>query len=191
MNRRLILGAGLLLAALFSGWSAWQHREAGIPPVTEESGIDFKLYDFQITALGEDGTESVRLEAPSMQRNRADQVSTIERPLFLLPDEAGQYWRLRSDTGQINAKGDRLRLSGNVAGDSPADGSTPPTTFRTKVLDILPQRDQARTKARVTIARPGLSQTGIGFRANLKTRQYFLHSQVKTRYEPNVARQPR
>ncbi|REN02585.1 LPS export ABC transporter periplasmic protein LptC, partial [Mycobacterium tuberculosis] len=35
---------------------------------------------------------------------------------------------------------------------------------------------------------PGLSQTGVGFEADMKTRQYKLLSQVKTRYEPNAAR---
>lgn len=84
-----------------------------------------------------------------------------------------------------------MRLRGNVAGDSPRDGKTPPTTFRTSRLDVFPERDLARTSARVTMTRPGLQQTGTGFRANLKTRQYSLLSQVKTRYEPNVARQAR
>ena len=43
----------------------------------------------------------------------------------------------------------------------------------------------------VTMARPGLRQSGVGFEADLKSRQYSLLSQVKTRYEPNAARQAR
>jgi len=191
MNWRPLLGGGLLLAALLSGWSAWKHRATTTPATATESGTDFRLGNFEIVALGEDGTESVTLRAPTMVRNRADQISAITRPVFLLPDDAGQHWQLQADTGRISAKGEEMQLRGNVAGDSPQDGRTPPTTFRTTALDVFPKRSQAHTSDRVTLTRPGLEQTGVGFRANLKTRQYSLLSQVKTRYEPNVARQAR
>ena len=96
--------------------------------------------------------------------------------------------QLRADTGWVSPKGEELRLRGNVAGDSPQDGGTPPTTFRTTALDVFPERSLARTAEPVTMARPGLRQTGVGFEADLKSRQYSLLSQVKTRYEPNAAR---
>ncbi|MGB3393605.1 MAG: LPS export ABC transporter periplasmic protein LptC [Stenotrophomonas sp.] len=191
MNWRIVLGFGLLLAALASGWSAWRHRAAATPAGVSESRTDFVLGDFEIVALGKDGKETTTLRAPLMERSRADQTSTITRPLFLMPDADGQHWQLRADTGWVSAKGEELRLRGNVAGDSPRDGKTPPTTFRTTTLDVFPDKDLAHTDERVTMTRPGLHQTGIGFRANLKTRQYSLLSQVKTRYEPNAARQAR
>ena len=188
MSWRSVLGIGLLLAALASAWSAWRHRAVSVPVGASESRIDFKLGDFEIVALGKDGKETTTLRAPAMERNRADQTSTITEPLFLLPDATGQHWQLRADTGWIDAKGEELRLRGNVAGDSPSDGKTPPTTFRTDALDVFPDRDLARTTGQVTLTRPGLHQTGVGFEANMKSRQYSLLSQVKTRYEPNAAR---
>jgi len=188
MNWRTVLGLGLLVAALASGWSAWRHRASNAPQVAEEGSTDFVLKDFEITTLDKDGKESVTLRAPSMERNRADQTSNIVTPLFLLPDAAGQHWELRADTGWISAKGEELRLRGNVAGDSPKDGKTPLTTFRTDALDVLTEQSIARTASRVTVTRPGLSQSGVGFQTNLKTKQYSLLSQVKTRYEPNAAR---
>ena len=106
----------------------------------------------------------------------------------VLPDAEGRHWQLRADTGWVSPKGEELRLRGNVAGDSPQDGSTPPTTFRTTALDVFPERSLARTAEPVTMARPGLRQSGVGFEADLKSRQYSLLSQVKTRYEPNAAR---
>lgn len=191
MNWRNVLGLGLLLAALASSWSAWRHRATTEPTSPDESRTDFTLGNFEIVALGKDGKESMTLRAPAMERSRADQTSTLTRPLFLLPDGAGQHWQLQADTGWISAKGEELRLRGNVAGDSPSDGKTPPTTFRTDALDVFPDRDLARTAGQVTLTRPGLHQTGVGFEANMKSRQYSLLSQVKTRYEPNAARQAR
>ena len=188
MSWRSVLGIGLLLAALLSGWSAWRNRANTAPTAIEEGSTDFTLTDFEIVTLDKDGRESMTLRAPSMVRNRADQTSNITKPLFLLPDTAGQHWRLSADTGWVSPKGEELRLRGNVAGDSLTDGKTPPTTFRTSALDVLAEQDLARTDAQVTLTRPGLSQTGVGFRANLKSQQYSLLSQVKTRYEPKAAR---
>ncbi|WP_269790399.1 LPS export ABC transporter periplasmic protein LptC [Stenotrophomonas sp. Iso1] len=188
MSWRSILGIGLLAGALLSGWSAWNHRASKTPQTIDEGSTDFVLKDFEITSLDKDGKESVTLRAPSMERNRLDQTSNIVTPLFLLPDAAGQHWQLRADTGWISAKGEELRLRGNVAGDSPKDGKTPLTTFRTDALDVLTNQSIARTDSRVTVTRPGLTQSGVGFQTNLKTKQYSLLSQVKTRYEPNAAR---
>ena len=188
MSWRSVLGIGLLLAALLSGWSAWRNRANTAPTTVEAGSTDFTLTDFEIVTLDKDGRESMTLRAPSMVRNRIDQTSNITKPWFLLPDTAGQHWQLSADTGWVSPKGEELRLRGNVAGDSPTDGKTPPTTFRTDALDVLTEQNLARTDGLVTLARPGLSQTGVGFRANLKSQQYSLLSQVKTRYEPNAAR---
>lgn len=188
MNWRTLLGIGLGIAALASGWSAWHHRESAKPLPADSLRSDYVLTDFEIVALDKDGKESTTLRAPSMERSRADESLSISRPVFLLPDAAGQHWQLQSDTGWVSAKGEELRLRGNVAGDSPSDGKTPPTTFRTIALDVFPDQDLARTSEQVTLTRPGLLQTGVGFQANLKSGQYSLLSQVKTRYEPTAAR---
>ncbi|HBK44913.1 MAG TPA: LPS export ABC transporter periplasmic protein LptC [Xanthomonadaceae bacterium] len=189
MNWRTVLGTVLLAAAILSGWSAWRQREKPVPAAEDDARSDYVLHDFELIALDKQtGKESMTLKAPEMHRNRADQTSEITTPLFLLPDNAGLPWTLRARTGWISAKGEEMRLRGDVEGDSPSSGNVVPTTFRTQSLDVYPQQDLARTPAAVTMTRPGITQSGVGFEANLKTRQYKLLSQVKTRYEPNAAR---
>lgn len=183
---RMVLGGILLLAALASGWSAWRHRVVETPAAPVRDRPDYTLSDFQVVMLNKDGAESGTLRAPAMQRGD-DEISHITRPVFLLPDAAGQHWQLQADTGWVSAKGEEVRLRGNVAGDSPDDGKTPPTTFRTDALDVFPPSNLASADGRVVVTRPGVRQTGVGFKANLKTRQYSLLSQVQTRYEPNLA----
>lgn len=173
MNWRMVIGIGLLLAALASGWSAWRQRGTHAPSGASQVRTDYVLGDFEIVTLDKDGKEAATLRAPSMERNAADQTSTIVRPLFLLPDAEGRHWQLRADTGWVSPKGEELRLRGNVAGDSPQDGSTPPTTFRTTALDVFPERSLARTAEPVTMARPGLRQSGVGFEADLKSLAVF------------------
>ncbi|AKC78957.1 hypothetical protein XB05_09585 [Xanthomonas arboricola] len=188
-NWRTTLGVALFAAAVISGWSAWQQRARPVAAATDDSRADYVLRDFELIALDkETGKESMTLRAPEMHRNRADRTSEVTTPVFLLPDNTNQPWTLRSKTGWISPTGDELRLSGDVEGDSPTGGATPPTTFRTQSLDVFPKQNLAKTAAPVSMSRPGIMQSGVGFEADLKSRQYKLLSQVKTRYEPNAAR---
>ena len=186
MSWRTVLGLGLLMAAVLSGWSAWKHRAVDAPLPGEQQRPDFTLSDFEIITLDEDGKETATLRAPSMERDAADQSMTVATPLFLLPDNSGQPWQLRAKTGWVSAKGEELRLRGEVSGDSPQGAVV--TTFRTDSLDVFPQQNLAKTADKVTVTRPGIIHSGVGFQADLKTKQYTLLSQVNARYEPNAAR---
>jgi lipopolysaccharide export system protein LptC len=189
MSWRSVLGWVLLAAAILTGWSAWRQRDRAPDATAEDNGVDYVLYNFEMAALNKDtGKVSVTLRAPEMHRDRVDLISHITTPLFLIPDNNDQEWTLRSKTGWLSPKGEELRMRENVMGDSPTTGNIPPTTFRTESLDVFPQQNLAKTTAPVSMSRPGIMQTGVGFEANLKTQQYQLLSQVKTRYEPNAAK---
>ena len=186
MNWRTVLGAVLLVAAVVSGWSAWKQRQVTEfqTPAVERS--DYLMRDFEVVALDDQGKESLTLRAPEMQRNPVDQTFTIATPVFLLPDSDGRHWQMRSRDGWVSAKGDELRLTGDVTGNSPPGAM--PTTFTTQRLNVFPRRNLAATDQAVTITRPGSIISGVGFETNTKTKQYTFKSQVKTRYEPNSAR---
>ena len=77
-----------------------------------------------------------------------------------------------------------MRLRGNVAGDSPTVGNTPPTTFRTTHLNVFPKENRARTDALVTMTRPGMEQSGVGFELDSENNTYHFLSQSKGRYLP-------
>jgi len=188
MNVRTAIGGLLLVAALLTGWLALHHRDKAPVAEGDDATKDYVLHDFQIVALDEQGKESTTLRAPLLERARSDETMTLTTPVFLLPDQDGNHWEMRGDSGWVSAKGDQLKLIGNVSGDSPKVAGVVLTTFRTDHLNVFPKENRARTDARVTMTRPGLSQTGVGFEADMKTRQYKLLSQVKTRYEPNAAR---
>ena len=184
MSWRTLLGLVLLLAAVITGWSAWRMRDRSAPEADSSRRSDYVLRDFELVALDKDGVESIRLRAPKMQRSRKDESLGISKPVFLIPGEAGP-WTLTADRGWVSPDGSVMKLKGNVAGDSATD-SPVPTTLRTDALELRPEKNQARTSERVTLTRPGIMQTGVGFRANLKTRQYQFLSQVQTRYEPTA-----
>lgn len=185
MNWRTFLGGLLLLAAVFSGWSLLSHRDKPQSEVVDDGSKDYVLHDFQIVALDEQGKESTTLQAPLLERSRSDETMTIATPLFLLPDKDGNHWEMRSDTGWVSAKGDQLKLTGNVSGDSPKVPGVPPTTFRTTSLDIFPKENRASTDALVTMTRPGMTQSGVGFALDSSNKTYLFKSQSKGRYTPS------
>ncbi len=184
MNWRTIIGAVLLVVAVLSGWSLLRNRDKGPQAIVDDGSVDYVLHDFQIVALDDQGRESTTLRAPRLERTRADQTLNIATPVFEMPDKDGNHWTLRSDTGWVSAKGDELKLRGNVNGDSPTVGSTPPTTFRTTHLDVFPKEDKARTDALVTMTRPGMEQSGVGFEVDSRNNTYHFLSQSKGRYTP-------
>ena len=185
MTWRNALGALLLVAALLSGWSLLRHRDKPVAQVTDDGSKDYVLHDFQIVALDEQGKESTTLRAPLLERLRSDETMTLATPLFLLPDNDGNHWELRSEKGWVSANGEQLKLTGNVSGDSPKVPSVPPTTFRTDHLDVFPKENRAKTDALVTMTRPGMTQSGVGFELDSKNKTYHFLSQSKGRYTPS------
>lgn len=184
MTWRNALGALLLVAALLSGWSLLRHRDKPVAQVSDDGSKDYVLHDFQIVALDEQGKESTTLRAPLLERLRSDETMLIATPLFLLPDNEGNHWELRSEKGWVSANGEQLKLSGNVSGDSPKVPSVPPTTFRTDHLDVFPKENRAKTDALVTMTRPGMVQSGVGFELDSKNKTYHFLSQSKGSYTP-------
>lgn len=181
MSRRTLLGLALLAAALITSWTAWRNRERDQVPAAPVQRSDYVLRDFELVMLARDGSESLRLTAPELQRRREDESADIVQPVFVMPADQGS-WRLQADTGWIAADGDLVRLEGNVAADSQGDNPSQ-ASLRTDQLELLPAQDQARTDARVTLTQPGIIQTGVGMDADLKNRTYRLRSQVNVRYD--------
>lgn len=182
MSWRTALGLLLLVAAILSGWSAWRNRDISAPARIAADRSDYIMKDFEMIALDKEGKEAVTLRSPEMHRNPKDQTFDITTPLFLLPDDQGKYWQMRSQTGWMSAKGEELRLLGDVRGTSP-EGAAEPTLFQTQRLNVFPNKNVAASDDTVTITRPGSILTGRGFETNLKTKEYEFKSQVKSTYE--------
>lgn len=183
MSWRMALGLVLLVAAILSGWSAWRHRDIPAPARVSADRSDYVMKDFEMIALDRQGKEALTLRSPEMHRNPEDQTFDITTPLFLLPDQQGRYWQMRSQAGWMSAKGEELRLSGDVRGTSP-EGAAQPTLFQTQRLNVFPNKNVAATDDTVTITQPGSILSGRGFETNLKTKEYEFKSQVKSTYEP-------
>jgi lipopolysaccharide export system protein LptC len=183
MNWRLWIILALLAGALLSGWFAWR---ADGPDVAEASAVqrsDYILRDFEVVTLDSRGQESFSLRAPELQQTPGARTLELVTPLFLMPDQHGSRWEVRSKTGWVNEKSTLVQLRGDVVADSPM-GASRPTVVRTEQMDVYPEENRATSEAVVTITTPGTTMRGTGMEADLASKRIQLLSKVSLNNDP-------
>jgi len=183
MNWRLAIILGLLAGALLSGWFAWRAHVPDEPEEAVEQRSDYILRDFEVVTLDGDGRESFSLRAPELQQTPGARTLELVTPLFLMPDEHGSRWEVRSKTGWVNEKSTLVKLRGDVVADSPM-GASRPTVVRTEQLDIYPNDNRATSEAVVTLTTPGTTMRGTGMEADLASKRIQLLSKVSLNNDP-------
>lgn len=183
MSWRAVVILLLSIGALAAGWAVWRQQRP--PPTVEATDTrpDYVLQDFELTALDGEGKESFTLRAPQLERRPDDDTMSLVTPLFLIPDEEGQHWEIRSKQGWVSADQEEIRLSGEVKANSPAS-TVRPVTMNTDSLKVFPRRNHAETDDVMTIVQPGSILSGRGFAVSTATKRYVFRSEVKTRYVP-------
>ncbi|MDI9240622.1 LPS export ABC transporter periplasmic protein LptC [Lysobacter sp. LF1] len=185
MNWRAMVTVLLLIGALLSGWLLWSQRDRGGRGVTAAQRPDYVLHDFRLVVLDENGRESFTLSAPKLARDPNVETFDIATPLFQIPPRSGSNasaWEVRSQTGWVSAKGEELRLRGQVHADSTnADGK--PIRIATEELNVFPDDRRATSTVAVTVTHPGLILNGRGLEADLNAKRITLLNDVKARYE--------
>jgi lipopolysaccharide export system protein LptC len=183
MSWRGILTLVLLVAAVLSGWSAWRQRVEPVAVAATSTRADYLLRNFELIALDSQGKESFTLRAPQLARNPANQALTIKTPLFLLPDEDGQRWEVRSRTGWVSGDNSKVRLRGNVVANSPP-GVGRPSVMKTEQLDVFPDKRKASSAVLVTINGPASTMHGTGMRADLASKRVQFLSKGQMQNDP-------
>jgi len=186
MNWRGIVMLVLLAGAIVSGWALWNQRNKDEALATLPGQPDYVLEDFELVALDEQGNEAFTLRAPLLARDPAAKTLDITTPLFLIPPRVGSQgapWEVRSKTGWVSAKGEELRLRGDVTAVSA--GTAGPTTLSSQEMNVFPKTKRATSAVQVTVTQPGSILRGRGLEVSLDSRQYTLHSEVNSRYVPS------
>ncbi len=175
----------LLAAAAVSGWALWRQRHHDDAVAVPIGRADYVLADFELVSLDEHGQEAFTLRAPRLARDPNSKTMDITTPLFLIPSRAGSQgepWEVRSQTGWVSAKGEELRLRGDVTAVSKtADGK--PIKMASEQLNVFPKAKRATSAVAVTLTQPGLIMKGQGLVADLNAKSAILKSDVKGRYE--------
>lgn len=183
MNWRFLLTLALAAAAAATGWSVWRQRTPPTAPV-QGGRADYVLKDFELIALDAQGRESFTLRAPRLSRDPAVRTLDIATPVFVIPPREGSAatpWEIRSRTGWVSAKGDEIRLRGDVVANSTNAGGEP-VRMQTQQLNVFPETKRADSPVAVSIRQPGFTIDGRSMTARLDTKHVLLKN-IKARYE--------
>jgi lipopolysaccharide export system protein LptC len=176
----------LLMLALAAG-SLWLER-AIQPPERDKSGKtrhdpDFIAEDFGITKMSATGKPEYSLSAERMLHYPDDETTHIVAPRLVQHHDAAAPIVIRADRGRISRNGDEASFYGNVVVVRGADQERSELRVQTEYLEIVPERDLARTDRPVIITEGTSRLAGVGMQINNKTRQFALLSQVRGTFD--------
>jgi lipopolysaccharide export system protein LptC len=176
----------LFVVAVATGWMVWQlNRGDEPPPLVGPPRSDYLLMDFELVSLDEKGSEAFRVNGPMLSRHPYLGTLDVQQPRFLFPDSEGKPWNARAGRAWVAQRGDELRLTGAVEFDGPRDAEGGRIELRSPELTVLPEANEVRTDAAVTVTGPGSILRGRGLRADLDARRFQL-SETSGEYVPST-----
>ena len=177
----------LLLMLMLAAGSLWLER-AVQPPERDKSGKmrhdpDFIAEDFGITKMSAAGRPEYTLYAARMLHHPDDESTDIVAPRIVQRHDNASPVVISAERGTISKNGEEATFYGNVVVVREAGPGQIELRVRTEYLQIVPDRDVARTDLPVTITEGRSRLSGVGMEFNNKTRQFALQSQVRGTFD--------
>ena len=162
----------LLLILALAAASLWLEHAVQAPE-RDKSGKtrhdpDFIAEDFGITKMDAAGKPEYILSAERMQHYPDDESTSVVAPRLVQRSDNANPVVIRADRGLILKKGGRGQSELRV---------------QTEYLQVVPDRDLARTDKPVIITEGRSRLTGVGMEFNNKTRQFELQSHVRGTFD--------
>ncbi len=185
-NRASTLFPLLLLLALAAA-SLWLERAVQAPERDKSGKLrhdpDFIAEDFGITKMDAAGKPEYILSAERMQHYPDDESTSVVAPRLVQRHDNANPVVIRADRGLIAKKGDEASFYGSVVVVREAGRGQSELRVQTEYLQVIPDRDLARTDKPVIITEGRSRLSGIGMEFNNKTRQFALQSQVRGTFD--------
>jgi lipopolysaccharide export system protein LptC len=177
----------LLLMLALAAASLWLERAVQAPE-RDNSGKtrhdpDFIAEDFGINKLNASGKPEYSLSAARMLHYPDDESTDIVAPHLVQRHGDDAPVIIHADRGLISRNGDEASFFGNVVVVREASRGQSELRVQTEYLQVVPDRDIARTDKPVTITEGRSRLSGVGMEFNNKTRQFALLSQVRGTFD--------
>lgn len=176
----------LLMLALAAG-SLWLERAVQAPERDNSAKLrhdpDFIGEDFGITKIGATGKPEYILSAARMLHYPDDESTEVVAPRLVQRHDRAPPIVIRADRGTIAKSGAEATFHGNVVMVREAGPGNNELRAQTEYLQIVPDRDLARTDQAVVITEGRSRLAGVGMEFNNKTRQFVLQSQVRGTFD--------
>jgi len=185
-NRASTLFPLLLLLALAAA-SLWLERAVQAPERDQSGKLrhdpDFIAEDFGITKMDAAGKPEYILSAERMQHYPDDESTSVVAPRLVQRHDNANPVVIRADRALIAKKGDEASFYGSVVVVREAGRGQSELRVQTEYLQVIPDRDLARTDKPVIITEGRSRLSGVGMEFNNKTRQFALQSQVRGTFD--------
>jgi lipopolysaccharide export system protein LptC len=177
----------LLLMLALGAASLWLERAVQAPEHDKSGNTrhdpDFTAEDFGITKMDAAGKPEYILSAESMQHYPDDESTSVVAPRLVQRHDDANPVVIRADRGLIAKNGEEASFYGSVVVVREAGKGQGELRVQTEYLQIVPDRDLARTDKPVIITEGRSRLSGVGMEFNNKTRQFALQSQVRGTFD--------
>ena len=164
-SRRQLLLALLFGALALAAWWKFQQRPAEeSPPATRPRLPDYIVRDFTAVETEADGRPIRHLVAAELRHYLREDLSELDQPRLDLFQTDGPPWHAQARQGLVFAKGEQVRLIGEVHLDRAGDARVRPAHLETEQLDIRPKQSLAETDLPVRLDSDGDSVEANGMR---------------------------
>ena len=133
--------------------------------------------------MGANGKPEYSLSAARMLHYPDDESTNIQEPRLVQRHDDAAPILIRADRGTVSRNGNEASFFGNVVVVREASRERSELRIQTEYLQIVPDRDLARTDRPVTITEGRSRLAGVGMEFNNKTRQFALLSQVRGTFD--------
>jgi lipopolysaccharide export system protein LptC len=177
----------LLLVLALAAASLWLERAVQAPERDKSGKMrhdpDFIAEDFAITKMSASGKPEYSLSAARMLHYPDDESTSIVAPHLVQQHDDDAPIVVRADRGLLSRNGDEASFYGKVEVVREAGLGRSELRVQTEYLQIVPDRDLARTDKPVIITEGRSRLAGVGMEINNKTRQFELLSRVQGTFD--------
>jgi lipopolysaccharide export system protein LptC len=185
-NRASSLFPLLLILALAAA-SLWLERAVQAPEHDKSGKLrhdpDFIAEDFGITKMDVTGKPEYILSAERMQHYPDDESTSVVAPRLVQRHDNANPVVIRADRALIAKNGEEASFYGSVVVVREAGRGQSELRVQTEYLQVVPDRDLARTDKPVIITEGRSRLSGVGMEFNNRTRQFALQSQVRGTFD--------
>ena len=173
----------LLLMLTLAAASFWLERAVQAPEHDKSGKLrhdpDFIADDFGITKMDASGKPEYILSAAHMLHYPDNDSTDIVTPRLVQRHDNDAAIVIHADRGTVSKNGEEASFYDNVVVVREAALGRDELRVQTEYLQIVPDRDLARTDKPVIITEGRSRLSGVGMEFNNKTRQFALLSQVR------------
>ena len=177
----------LLLTLALAAASLWLERAVQAPEYDKSGKTrhdpDFIAEDFGITKMDAAGKPEYILSAERMQHYPDDESTSVVAPRLVQRHDNANPVVIRADRGLIAKSGEEASFYGSVVVVREAGRGQSELRVQTEYLQVIPDRDLARTDKPVIITEGRSRLSGVGMEFNNRTRQFALQSQVRGTFD--------